>query len=484
MREIAGAELEQIFEASEAESSYQLRLDLADMESFGARSNLQTRSVGVNFPWVGLVLTFFAVKIKGTINELAECARWFRTHPHLAPYVRHVEIWIPVWGPRAIKQVSRPLSRRTNDENAILANAAVAVLQATMAWEDSYANSMVNYKYHFASQNATLEEIFLHIHNVFPAARILTLEGGHCKKPPLIGHFRSDPAGQNSCQRLPVLPDIHTFVMRGAWNIMRTDQHWQNLSLALPGVREWHCQYAKPKVEGYQTIAGILRRLPPTLVHINVNLEGYYSKESLHARWLKDGINPPHLCRLLGAVAPRLESLAFTGKVCSCLFDPAKSSATSPSPKSKLKSLDLVVKTCCRDKQLHPVLPFLDNFSGISNLNFIRAFEKLVISAIYGLKNHQELDYMRIRFIDIDSACPPLNPYFHIVDSQCMGLWNQYILEALHESRPDAHFVKLTDGISPQYGYSNQIVGAIYPRTRPLSIHTSTYKIIADAPKH
>ncbi|KAL4919059.1 hypothetical protein BDW62DRAFT_48196 [Aspergillus aurantiobrunneus] len=421
------------------------------------------------------------IKLKGTTDELEESARWFRAHPHLAPYVRHVEIWIPVWGQRAIKNPSRQLPRRLNDENAGIAD--MAALQATMAWDDPHSNPATDYKYHYASHNATLEEMFYHLRNVFPEARILTLEGGHCKKPPMVRHFRYDTTGRTGLQQLPVLPDIQTFVMRGAWNIMRDHQHWSTLSHALPNVREWHCSYAKPKLEGYETIAGILRRLPSSLVHINISLEGFYNKDNSQSRWLGDGVNPPHLCRLLGEVAPHLESLTFTGKVCACLFESTRNLISTKPSKSKLKFLDLIVKTCCRDKKLHPGLPFLDEFSGITNLNFIRAFEKLVISAIQGLQIHRELEYMRIRFIDLDSACPPLNPYFQLVDSRCTGLWNEPILEALHAARPDAQFAKLTDGICPQYGHNNQIVGAIYPRTRPLSIHASTYRIIADVPK-
>ncbi|KAL4734818.1 hypothetical protein BDV11DRAFT_46247 [Aspergillus similis] len=425
------------------------------------------------------------IKLKGTADELEESARWFRAHPHLATYVRHLEIWIPVWGQREIKNASRQLPRRSNDENAGLTD--MAALQATMTWDDPHSNPVADYKYYYASHNATLEEMFLHVQTVFPGARILTLEGGHCKKPPMVRHFKTDPTGRTGLQRLPMLPDIQTFVMRGAWNIMRDHQHWITLSQALPNVREWHCSYAKPKIEGYETIAGIFRRLPPSLLHVNISLEGFYNKDNSQNRWLGDGVNPPHLCRLLGEVAPRLESLTFTGKVCACLFESTKNSmATRPnqSQKSKLKSLDLVVKTCCRDKKLYPGLPFLDDFFGITNLNFIRAFEELVVASINGLQIHQKLEYMRIRFIDLDSACPPLNPYFQLVGTKATGLWNEPILEALHEARPEAQFVKLTDGISPQYGNNNQIVGAIYPRTRPLSIHASTYRIIADVPKH
>ncbi|KKK15491.1 hypothetical protein ARAM_007218 [Aspergillus rambellii] len=422
------------------------------------------------------------IKLKGTIDELEESARWFSAHPHLAPFVRHVEIWVPVWGQRATKSTTRQLPpRRYNDEDAGLTD--VAAFQAAMVWDDSDTNQGSDYKYHYASHNATLEDMFFHVQKFFSEARILTLEGGHCKKPPMVRHFRNDPSSRTGRQRLPVLRDIQTFVMRGAWNIMRDNQHWCNLSLALPGVREWHCAYAKPKIEGYETIARILQQLPMSIVHLNISLEGFYNKDSSPNRWFAEEVRPPHLCRLLGEVAPRLESLAFTGKVCACLFDTTRSFMNTWPPTSKLKSLDLVVKTCCRDKRATQGLPFLDDFSGITNLNFIRSFEKLVTGAVQSLQVHRSLNYMRIRFIDLDSACPPLNPYFQLFENQCTGLWSEEILETLHESRPEAHFAKLSDGIYPQYGHNRQIVGAVYPRTRPLSIHASTYRIIADVPK-
>ncbi|KAF9895208.1 hypothetical protein FE257_000110 [Aspergillus nanangensis] len=428
------------------------------------------------------------LKIKGTTDQLEACAEWLHTHPHLTPYVRQVEVWIPVWGKRVTKVTAHRHApvRRFNEEDAGLTD--VGALQTTMAWDDSDPIHANDYKYYYASHNATLQEIFLHVQTCFPEARILTLEGGHCKKPPMIHHFRNDPCG-HSGQRLPVLPDIQTFVMRGAWNIMRDYTHWRTLSNALPNVREWHCAYAKPKIEGYDTVAEILRQLPSSLVHVNLSLEGFYSKDSSQASWFNDGTpTPHHLCRLLGEVAPRLESLTFTGKVCACLFSATRAFMNRNAIiKSRLKSLDIAVKTCCREK--HPVPsssglpPFLDDFSGITNLTFIRSFEKLVLGAVDALTIHSVLSYMRIRFIDLDSACPLLNPYFQLQNDECIGLWSEHILETLNEARPQAQFVELSDGIYPQYGPNHQIIGAVYPRSRPLSIHASTYRIIADVSK-
>lgn len=150
---------------------------------------------------------------------------------------------------------------------------------------------------------------------------------------------------------------------------------------------------------------------------------------------------------------------------------------------SRLKSLDLVVKSCCRDRRLQPAFPFFDEVSGITNINFIRSFEKLVAAGADSLGAHRSLEYVRIRFIDLDSACPLLNPYFQLVNNQCTGIWSDRILENLAESRPQARYAELTEGIYPQYGPNHQIVGAVFPRARPFAIYAANYRIIADATK-
>ncbi|KAL1962223.1 hypothetical protein VTN77DRAFT_9879 [Rasamsonia byssochlamydoides] len=426
------------------------------------------------------------IKVKGTKDGLAECEQWFREHPHLIPYVRHIEVWVPVWGNRANKNATPhlPPPRRYMNEDTGLADVA-AVLQATMAgWDDSdHQHSGSNWNYYMASQNATLEEIFRHVKMFYPEARILTLEGGHCKKPPLIRHFANDPSGLTGRSRLEVLPNIQTFVMRGAWNIMRDYRHWRSLADALPSLREWHCAYAKPKIEGYETIAKALTNLSSTIIHLNISLEGFHNKEVSQSHWFSES-GPQHLCRLLGEIAPRLECLTFTGNVCASFFSSARAVMANRSGEARLKSLDFVVKTCCRETTRSESMPaMLDEAAGITNLKFIRSFEKLVLGAVRALDTFLALDYIRIRFIDLDSACPLLNPYFQMVKNQCTGLWSEAILETLHEVRPTAQFVELADGIYPQYGMNDTIIGAVYPRSRPLSINASSYKIIADAAK-
>lgn len=354
-----------------------------------------------------------------------------------------------------------------------------------MAWNNSITNPASRSTNHHCSRNASLEDIFWHVKTLFPEARILTIEGGDCKDPPMIRHFKNDPSGRSGRERLEVLPHIHTFVMRGAWNIMRDYRQWCNLARALPNLREWHCAYAKPRLDGHNTVANILWELPPSIVHANISLEGFYNKDSLIPNLFGVSQCEPHLCTLLGNVASRLESLSFTGNVCACLFNDIQKFACVWNSPPKLKSLDLVVKTCCREMPLtDESMPLFDDVSGITNMNFIASFERLVLAAVRSLEVFTSLNYIRIRFIDLDSACPPLNPYFQLVNNSCSGLWSYEILEELRRVRPQAQYMELSDGIYPQYDPSRrQIIGAIYPRARPLSIHAGAYKIISDASK-
>ncbi|KAK2805217.1 hypothetical protein FQN51_000740 [Onygenales sp. PD_10] len=426
------------------------------------------------------------IQIKGTSDGLLECSEWFLSRPHLSAYVRHVEIWVPVWGDRMPKGHPQHYYRRYNNGNETSnLNHVAAVLQATVATFENTSSTPSAHSANFklASRNATLQQIFYHVACFFPDARILTLEGGHCKKPPMIRHFDNDPWGQSSQENFRSLPKIQTFIMRGAWNIMRDYQHWCNLENALPNIREWHCAYAKPKLEGHNTISNVLSNLPSTLTRLNISLEGFCNKAGSQNRWFGTPHNEQHLCKLFGAVAPQLESLTFTGKVCSVLFAQARMAMQRSISNSRLKSVDLVVKACCREPRSDDSSPLFNDLSGITNMNFINSFEKLVIAAVRSLDVFVVLDHMRIRFIDLDSACGLLNPYFQLDQNQCTGLWSENILEALHEARPNAEFELLADGILPQYGINSQTGTRMYPRTRPRSIKASTYKIIADKSK-
>lgn len=391
-----------------------------------------------------------------------------------------------------------------NEENG-LADVAAALQATTHGWDHAgrASHPSTHSGFFMASHNATLEDIFRHAKMYFPEAKILTLEAGHCKKPPLIRHFANDPSGLLGMYSLDVLPGIQTFVMRGAWNIMRDYRHWVTLANALPSLREWHCAYAEPRFEGYQTIARALSTLSPGIVNLNLCLEGFHNKEQLH--WFYERPGQQHLCRLLGEIAPRLEHLTFTGNVCAELFHIARASLLNNPRESRLKSLDLVVKNCCRQSspQDDADSPFFEEPSGITNLKFIRAFEKLVLSTVGSLDVFPELSFVRIRFIDLDSMCALLNPYFQLSNNQCTGLWSEEIVETLARVRPSASFVELRQGIYLHYDDNNNsthhhhhhhhhhyhhnnnstIGGVPFPRTRPLSIHANAYEILSDAAK-
>ncbi|GAM39992.1 hypothetical protein TCE0_034r11992 [Talaromyces pinophilus] len=431
------------------------------------------------------------IKVKGTTDGLAECEVWFRNHPHLVCHVRHIEFWIPVWGNRAHKNVAPhlreipPIRRYLNEEAGLLGHNNGFAQQQIVApdWDlsDNRNRSPNNFAFHVASHNASLEEIFRHIKDVFPETRILTLEAGHCKKPPLVKHFANDPSGLSGDYHLEQLPNIRTLFMRGAWNIMRDYQHWTTISEALPSLREWHCAYAKPKIEAYHTICGALSTLSSNLIHLDISLEGFHSKDQSH--WLGGKIGHHHMCRMLGRLVPQLEHLSLTGYICADLFNTARAVTRDHPQDARLRSVDLVVKTCCKDDRNELLSPLLDEPPGVTNMRFIDSFEKLALSSIRCLDTYLDLSYIRIRFIDLDSQCAVLNPYFHLADNKCTGIWSHEIVETLSRVRPTTHFVELADGIFTQYGPNNVIIGAVYPRTRPPSININTYRILSDAAK-
>jgi hypothetical protein len=346
------------------------------------------------------------------------------------------------------------------------------------------SGSRSNRCFKFANQNASLQQIFFHVACFFSEARMLTIEGGHCKKPPMIRHFDNDPWGQSGAEQLEMLPNIRCFVMRGAWNIMRDYQHWSNLATALPNLREWNCSYAKPKVEAQSTIRRILMNFPRHITRLNISLDGFCSKSGSHSRWFAPVSNEQHLCRLLGEVMPQLESLTFTGKACSNVFACARAVAQKMTTKPTLKSINIVVKACCCEQQTQDDGSVTQgNLSGITNMSFVAAFEKLIVSAVASLDVFTALNYLRIRYIDLDSACGLLNPYFQLKEDKCTGLWSDSILATLQHTRPSAQFEELADGILPDYGINLHTGTRAYPRTRPRSMRVGAYRIIADVSK-
>ncbi|KAK4866766.1 hypothetical protein LT330_007929 [Penicillium expansum] len=432
--------------------------------------------------WTRLVQSriYRHIRIKGSRDELATCVRWFKRNPRLIPYVCHIEIWIPIWGDRA-PQLN--VSRSNAEQHAAQAAAGPVV---PMQWNHDHQGNDMFY-YHRATNNASLEEIFGLVRRFFPTARVLTLDGGHCKNPPMVRHFRHS-RGMYSLQaliqrRLPVLEHIQTFIMRGAWNLMRQLDDWHNISRALPALSEWHCVWVQPHLNAYFIMMHVFTRPPATIQHINLSLEGFYNNDSLLGRLSGPRNSLPPICSLLGEAAPRLESFTYTGRVCWYFFERLKQGATAMGSCSRLRSLDLVVKACCHNKKVdrsHHWSQMSQGIGGITSLVFIRAFEAMVVKAIECLSVLPALEYLRIRFIDLDSRCPPLNPYFQLVNNECTGLWSEDILKALRVNRPSASFLALTDGLAAEYS-DQQIVGAMMPRARPLGIQVNTYSLLADS---
>ncbi|KIW17693.1 hypothetical protein PV08_04888 [Exophiala spinifera] len=450
------------------------------------------------------------IKIKGTRAGLDETQEFFLEHMHLTKYVRHIEFWVPVWGDKASldDHIYNPLNPLGTDRNTNL-HLANHVHENLLP-----VNDFIGYSFKLCAASATLSQMFSLVNCFFSNARVFTLEGGHCKKSNMIRHFPQtlfpDPN-----QRLEELHNIRTFAMRGAWNIMRSYSHWKTIEAALPNVEEWHCGYAKPRSEADSTIDAILINLPPQYRHVNISLDGMYSKDpttlgSSHHH------GQSHLCERLGNVLPQLESLSYTGKVCDCLWSSAFSALSQSKAEPRLKALEIVVKSCCRQRVTDTDLETGETIyheaggAGITNLIFIRSFERLVMKTVEALPLFPQLNYVRIRFIDLDSPCTLLNPYWQLENGKVSGIWNEQIVERLAELRPDIGYIELSDGIEPAgwhkrpnlptvtgtggrhfqdvptspLSVTDAVVGngcSLYPKTKPKSIKTSSYKLVAES---
>lgn len=418
------------------------------------------------------------LKIKGTRTELQICGDWFLTHPHFQSYVRHVEIWVPLFevmtGPRPRAIVRIPPDSPIREDYPTNPRSQAEELVPTRRMFQN-------------TDNASLEEIFGCTKVLFPEACALTIEGGHCKKSRKIQHFRlakdgflpmpSSPGVDKSGffdrtrtrhRHFPEHMKISTLILKGSWNIVRQSSDFHNLTGPLPNLREWHCVYAKPKTDAYKAMCSVLRHFPPTISRINICLEGLNGKQpSSLAKWRK--LYPEyHICKDLGRLMPQLEALTFTGHVCGSLFKHAVAANTSLRDAPRLKSVDLFVRNCCREPSE------LEEGPSIHNWPFIQAFASLVAEAVTALKTYPYLNYLRIRFLDLDTPRPLLNPYFHLENNVCTGMWDKKILAGLQDARPDAKFeVSCVE----DEGILDWLDGPTY--ARPKSMNASSYAALA-----
>lgn len=409
----------------------------------------------VSAPWRNLIQErlYRHLKIKGTTDSIQQSLEWFYAHPHLCAYVKHIEIWFPVF-----QQKKLPFDRimripPTHPDRSTLIR--------SLAHLGAEPPNPVTYQ--TPDNNCTLSEIFQFVRNIFPEACILTLEGGERKKPPQVRQFRPDET------KLPTIDTIRTLVCKGQWNLIRTNEDFQNIAAALPNLNEWHGSYAKPKSKSYLCIAQIAPRIPQNITHINLCLENDYRREAVSPGFFRKVALKTHFCDELAKSIPTLEHLAYTGRVCRGFFDTA---AKLSNPRtSKLKCIELIVKNCCRPTQQW------NDGSGISDMSFISAFEALVLAGVRSLDKLAALEYLRIRFIDLESQVPPLNPYFELENNRCTGIWSPSIVDALASSRPTASFVENAEILGElEVNKDGQFTTpATFSKFRPLSIKVSNY---------
>lgn len=435
-----------------------------------------------------LITSPMTVRTKGTKEELEECGTWFLTHPYLRLYVKHLDIWVPLW------EVKDGRAGKRTTVEVVFNGGGQSPRPTEAGWFTNAAgrhfveSTNISYAYQPATHNATLDEIFSCASLLFPQVCALTIEGGHCKKPPKIPYFRetrslheedstTDDDFLNSSMRnlsppshramLAILPHVSTLILKGAWNVIRCDSDFQILSEALPNLREWHCSFSKPKPDGYTAICGILRQIPRTIVRLNLCLEGLYAKEDMSPTKWRKVFPVHHVCLDLGPLCPHLERLTYTGRVCSKLFQTACTTAIDICrDRPPLKSIDLVVKNCCRE----PPTNWTDS-TGVHTLGFIQHFRSLIIEACRALEIYKELSNLRIRYIDLESPLQLMNPSFHLrTNGICTGFWDDGILAALRKARPEVQFEGIEDPINDE----TVVEGDRYKKM-PKSMHIQRY---------
>ncbi|KAL2133238.1 hypothetical protein VTI74DRAFT_2703 [Chaetomium olivicolor] len=394
------------------------------------------------------------IKLKASVESLRSSLAFFSERPHLRSYVKHIEIWFPVFQPRyGPLTVSGPVTLPTVTPEGL-----------TTA---SYVLPM---------DNCSLEEAFHFVAESLPEVCVLTLEGGERKKAPKVRHWVHD----SGHQRVRVMPKVHsvrTLICKGQWNLIRGVDDFEAILSAFPNLQEWHGSYNKPKSKSYLTMADILVK-PMRLTSLDLCIEGDYRREPSFPPYFLKVSSKLHFCSRLavGAASPSLERIAYTGRVCKKFFVDLVARHKDPR-QARIKSIDLTVKNCCRD-----VEHWNESGSGIADMSFINAFEELVIAGIRALGKLKSIEYMRIRYVDLDSPFPPLNPYFLFrTDGWCSGVWSEAIIEELHEARPNARFEELSESFGEvAYRKDGRItITPEFPKSRAMSLKLSNYALLS-----
>ncbi|EGX89386.1 hypothetical protein CCM_07637 [Cordyceps militaris CM01] len=422
-----------------------------------SRRREMTQLALVNSTWRSLVQKrlYRHIKLKGTVSSIKQAVAHFAGRgQHLAHHVKHIEVWFPVFQPR-----HGPL--------AVSNTSVLPVLRS-----DGLSTAC----YVLPGDNSTLQDVFLFISLYLPHSKILTLEGGERRKAPKVVHvYNAHGNNLDYGPPLPIMRSITTLVTKGQWNLMRDHSDFFSILGALPSIEEWQGAYSKPKSKSYITISQFLPHMPGTIKHLSLCLENDYRREAVVPAYYAKAAHQTHICTVLGKIMPKLEQFSYTGRICHNFFQVASQSAVAPS--SRLRSIDVTLKNCCRQSNI-----FSDSGSGIQDMGFIDAFEKLVISGIRSMSQFQRVEYLRIRFVDLDSILPALNPFFLFQRGECSGVWSEKIINEMARARPGTKFRDLSETFG-NISYTKEgriIISPEYPRTRITSLKLTNYQLFSN----
>ncbi|KAL7791278.1 hypothetical protein V8C37DRAFT_403016 [Trichoderma ceciliae] len=409
----------------------------------------------VNRVWRVLVQQrlFRHIKLKATLDSVNNAMEFLVQQHHLSSYIKHIEIWFPVFQP-----TYGPLA-----------------LSNTLTLPTVTTDGLTNATYTLPGNNCTLEQVFRFVAAALPETKVLTLEGGERRKAPRVVYFdmRSPGLAAEDTQLL-ALCSVRTLVTKGQWNLMRDKDDFRVLLKALPNLEEWQGSYSKPKSKSYITASDFLPLLPSHVTNFSLCMESDYRREGVMPAFYYKVAQKAHLCSSLARVLPSLEHFAYTGRVCHHFFDAATRLADPLT--TRLKSVDITVKNCCRQS-----FSFHDSGSGIQDMAFIEAFERLVVSAVRSMEKFKGIEYLRIRFVDLDSVLPPLNPYFSMQNGRCTGVWSDHIIAEMNRARPNTTFPGLSDTFGNiVYSKDGRMIIAPEPsRPRITSLKLSNYRSLA-----
>ncbi|KID84715.1 hypothetical protein MGU_08060 [Metarhizium guizhouense ARSEF 977] len=433
----------------------------------GAQRHCRRRELAdlalVNQVWRVLVQQrlYRHVKLKATIESIENAMMHLADKPHLSCHIKHVEVWFPVFQP-----TFGPLA-----------------LSNTLVLPTVTSDGLTNATYTLPANNCTLDEVFRFVSLALPCVQVLSLEGGERRKAPKVVCFRHQEHVLSGRALEPV-PTVRTLVTRGQWNLMRETGDFHAILGALPNLKEWQASYSKPKSKSYITMSEFVPSLPMRITSFSLCLENDYRREGVMPAFYAKVAMKTHICARMAEVTTRLEHFSYTGRVCHRFFDMAGRLANPMT--TRLRSIDLTVKNCCRHSS-----SYHDSGSGIQELGFIEAFERLVLSAVRSLDKFKEVEYLRIRFVDLGtfppfprathSILPPLNPYFLMANGECSGVWSDAIVAELSRVRPRAQFTELCESFG-NISYSKDgrmVIMPEYPRTRISSLKLSNYRSLA-----